>query len=154
MHMRGRRRYLNKPDQLCDKQSWKRSSVKMNSAWMPTSRKSSLEHQEAYRPASHYIAASPTYPSSVSTLYVAFDAGDGIWKWDGTTWSQITTGFPEAMAASALALYVDFGTGRASPEYFRGSEPDRHPHGLPAPIRPQPSRRPPQRRGGWRRCCP
>jgi len=49
--------------------------------------------------------------TSGATLYVNFGASDGLYKWDGAAWSQITTSNPENMVTSSgSALYVDFGT--------------------------------------------
>jgi len=41
-------------------------------------------------------------------LYADFGA-NGLWKWDGSVWSQLTPGNPEGMAASGSLLYGDFG---------------------------------------------
>jgi hypothetical protein len=49
-------------------------------------------------------------PAFGTVLYADF-AGAGIWKWDGTTWSQVTPNVPTAMAASGSLLYGNFGTG-------------------------------------------
>jgi hypothetical protein len=46
-----------------------------------------------------------------SLLYGNFGAGAGIWKWNGTTWSQITPNAPTAIAASDTLLYGNFGEG-------------------------------------------
>jgi len=35
----------------------------------------------------------------------------GIWRWNGTTWTQIAQSNPEAMTASGSVLYADFGPG-------------------------------------------
>jgi hypothetical protein len=43
-------------------------------------------------------------------VYGAF-AGAGIWKWDGSAWSQVTPNAPTAMADSGLVLYGNFGAG-------------------------------------------
>jgi hypothetical protein len=43
-------------------------------------------------------------------LYADF-AGAGIWKWDGSTWSQVTPNAPTAMAASGSILYGNFSPG-------------------------------------------
>jgi len=40
-------------------------------------------------------------------LYVA-NAGDGIWKWDLGTWTQLNTVNPTMMAASGTTLFADF----------------------------------------------
>ena len=37
------------------------------------------------------------------------DGTSGIWKWDGSAWSQLTTANPENMVTSGSTLYVDFG---------------------------------------------
>jgi hypothetical protein len=37
------------------------------------------------------------------------DGTSGIWKWDGSAWSQLTTANPENMITSGSTLYVDFG---------------------------------------------
>jgi hypothetical protein len=46
-----------------------------------------------------------------SLLYANFGTGAGIWKWDGSAWSQVTPNAPTAMAASGSLLYGNFGTG-------------------------------------------
>ena len=46
----------------------------------------------------------------LTKLYADF-AGNGIWKYDGTSWSQITPNVPTAMTASGSLLYGNFGTG-------------------------------------------
>ena len=43
-----------------------------------------------------------------SVLYVDFGT-DGIWQWNGSSWTKITPSNPEAMTA-AYSLYADFGT--------------------------------------------
>ena len=43
-----------------------------------------------------------------SLLYGKFD--NGIWMYNGSTWSQITPGNPEAMVAAGSLLYGDFGS--------------------------------------------
>jgi hypothetical protein len=40
-------------------------------------------------------------------LYGKFD--NGIWMYNGSTWTQVTANNPEAMAASGFLLYGDFG---------------------------------------------
>jgi hypothetical protein len=47
--------------------------------------------------------------TSGATLYVNFGASYGLYKWDGTAWSQLTPANPENMVASDSALYVGFG---------------------------------------------
>jgi hypothetical protein len=42
-----------------------------------------------------------------SLLYGSF-AGNGIWEWNGTAWSQIAPGNPQLMAASGSLLYGSF----------------------------------------------
>ena len=42
-------------------------------------------------------------------VYVSFP-GKGLWKYDGTSWSQLTTENPQTMAASGSMLYADFGS--------------------------------------------
>ena len=39
-----------------------------------------------------------------AVLYGNFGAGSGIWKWDGTTWSQVTPNAPKAMVAVRFAI--------------------------------------------------
>ena len=46
--------------------------------------------------------------TSGSTLYADF-GGSGLWKWNGSSWSQLTSANPENMVASGSVLYVDFG---------------------------------------------
>ena len=46
-----------------------------------------------------------------SVLYVDFGT-DGIWKWNGSSWTKITPSNPEAMAAAGSPLYGDFGLRR------------------------------------------
>jgi hypothetical protein len=43
-------------------------------------------------------------------LYGSF-TGAGIWKWGGTTWSQVTPNTPTAIAASGSTLYGNFSPG-------------------------------------------
>jgi hypothetical protein len=47
--------------------------------------------------------------ASDSALYVDFGADYGLYKWDGTAWSQLTSASSENMVASGSVLYVDFG---------------------------------------------
>ena len=50
------------------------------------------------------------YDSGQELLYGSF-TGTGIWKWDGSSWNQVTSNNPEAMVVSGTTLYGDFGTG-------------------------------------------
>jgi hypothetical protein len=45
-----------------------------------------------------------------SSLYAGF-AGNGVYLWDGTTWTQITPNAPTAMAVASSLLYGNFGAG-------------------------------------------
>jgi hypothetical protein len=45
-----------------------------------------------------------------TNLYGHF-TGAGIWKWDGSTWSQVTPNAPTEMAASGSILYGNFSPG-------------------------------------------
>ncbi len=45
-----------------------------------------------------------------SPLYGAF-TGNGIWKWDGNRWTQITSSNPQSMETSGTILYGVFGNG-------------------------------------------
>jgi len=57
----------------------------------------------------HAITAAMQILSEMDTLLYAANAGDGIWRWNGTAWSQITAENPQAMIASGSVLYGDFG---------------------------------------------
>ncbi len=43
-----------------------------------------------------------------SLLYGKYD--NGIWQYNGTTWTQLTPSNPEVMVAAGSLLYGDFGT--------------------------------------------
>ena len=58
-----------------------------------------------------HIGQPRKYGASGSTLYVDFGAS-GLWKWDGTAWTQLTSANPENMVTSGSTLYVDFGASR------------------------------------------
>ena len=45
---------------------------------------------------------------SGTTLYVDFGV-NGLSKWDGAAWTQLSTANPENMVVSGTTLYVDFG---------------------------------------------
>jgi hypothetical protein len=47
--------------------------------------------------------------SSSAVLYAAFP-GYGLWKYDGSAWSQLTPDTPQGMAAAGSILYGDFGS--------------------------------------------
>ena len=73
-----------------------------------------LEHQAsgsgmALHGANSQSANPENMVASGSTLYGDFGAS-GLWKWNGTAWSQLTSANPENMVASGLTLYGDFGT--------------------------------------------
>jgi hypothetical protein len=51
--------------------------------------------------------ATPAAPTEL--LYASF-SGFGLWKWDGSAWSLITSDKPQNMVASGATLYGDFGT--------------------------------------------
>jgi hypothetical protein len=64
----------------------------------------------AYDPSrleSDYSAEISYAASSNSSLYANFDASS-LYKWDGTSWSQMTSLHPTRMAASGSLLYGDF----------------------------------------------
>jgi hypothetical protein len=44
----------------------------------------------------------------IPAVYASFP-GLGLWKWNGSSWSQLTSDNPESMAASGSTLYGDFG---------------------------------------------
>ena len=46
-------------------------------------------------------------PVPNAMVYSGF-AGNGIWEWDGATWSQLTPGTPQMMSASGSLLYGAF----------------------------------------------
>ncbi len=48
--------------------------------------------------------------SSNHSLYANFGS-DGLWQWDGTTWTQANAVVPTSMVASGSVLYGDFGSG-------------------------------------------
>jgi hypothetical protein len=45
---------------------------------------------------------------SGSILYGNFGPGAGIWKWDGSNWTQVTPNSPTAIAMSGSILYGNF----------------------------------------------
>jgi pimeloyl-ACP methyl ester carboxylesterase len=47
---------------------------------------------------------------SMTAVYADFPES-GIWKWDGTAWSQVTQNNPQSMAVSGSILYGNFGAG-------------------------------------------
>jgi len=49
---------------------------------------------------------------SGANLFGSF-TGSGIWKWDGTSWSQVTPSNPEAMVASG-SIYMETSEVQAS----------------------------------------
>jgi hypothetical protein len=57
----------------------------------------------------NYITMGRATPDAL--VYGNFGTGAGIWKFDGTTWSQVTPNAPTAMVASGSQLYGNFGTG-------------------------------------------
>ena len=44
---------------------------------------------------------------SATSLYASFEAA-GIWKWDGTTWTQVSPNTPQSMTATGSVLYGSF----------------------------------------------
>jgi hypothetical protein len=55
------------------------------------------------------IVTGKNFQLDTGTLFVT-DGVSGIWKWDGSAWSQLTSTNPENMVTSGSTLYVDFGT--------------------------------------------
>jgi hypothetical protein len=49
-----------------------------------------------------------TKTSTNTNLYASF-SGAGIWKWDGSSWNQLTASNPTSMVASGTTLYGTFG---------------------------------------------
>ena len=55
------------------------------------------------------IVTGKNFQLDTGTLFET-DGVSGIWKWDGSAWSQLTSTNPENMVTSGSTLYVDFGT--------------------------------------------
>ena len=47
---------------------------------------------------------------SDSALFTDCGPGYGLYKWDGSAWTQLTTADPVNMVLSESMLYADFGT--------------------------------------------
>ena len=55
------------------------------------------------------IVTGKNFQLDTGTLFET-DGVSGIWKWDGSAWSQLTSTNPENMVTSGSTLYVDFRT--------------------------------------------
>jgi len=54
--------------------------------------------------------AKDVYGAFISQVLYSSFTNAGIWKWEGSSWSQITPSTPEMMVVSGLMLYGDFGS--------------------------------------------
>jgi len=65
----------------------------------------SKEYAGAYKP---YLEITTGYPTGSPQVFASFP-GYGLYSWDGTAWTGLTSDKPENMVASGPMLYADFG---------------------------------------------